>query len=836
MGANLFARPIIPILITVMAGIICGDRLPGYDSWILWVAMLAAVGVAGAWWRKREALALPLTLFLAIGYLSIQPWTAPVFPVQHVIHHADSRKWAVTGVVTDTPVIRPKRIQFTLAATGLKRGKKDFPVCGRIRVSLGDENTVRIRPGDRIQVTGHLKRVHGFHNPGGFNYERYLAFKKIWCRMWVSSRHLIFLERPAAPPVTRWISRIRDAVSGQIDRAVSSDSRPILKALIIGDRSGISPELRQIFSRTGTGHLLAISGLHIGIVASVSFFLLKWLLVFSRFLRRRAWAGKTAAFFTLVPVLVYGVLAGMSPSTQRAVVMISVFLLAYIIGRRHDTANTLAAAGMIILAVFPPALFSISFQLSFAAVGFIILGMSRRWPEISSRKSPARPGLKRIGLLTGTTFLATAGTLPLVMGTFNTVSLIGIGANLIAVPLIGFIVVPIGLFGALAHAFSAALAMYCFQVAGFFLSVSLAVIRFLADCPFAAIKTFSPTRIETVLYYAWVSMGIWLAPAFLSWLRGRHGRQRPGVVADIPVRRLVAAVIIIGAATAVDGGYWIYHRFLHRDLRVTVIDVGTGSAALVEFPRGPVMLIDGGGFTDNTVFDVGARVVAPVLWHQKIMTVDTIVLSHPNSDHLNGLIYIADHFHVKRFWSNGEPAHTYGYRQLMKVVARRRIDAPLFRNLPRIISVHGARVAILYPPATFHPDSNDDADANNHSLVVKISLGKISFLFPGDIEKEAEKELAALQRDALRSTILIAPHHGSRTSSSPDFLDTVSPETVIISCDRAGRYHFPHPTVLKRYRRRGYKIFSTGRSGAIQMVTNGQKIKIRPALEASQGE
>jgi len=250
----------------------------------------------------------------------------------------------------------------------------------------------------------------------------------------------------------------------------------------------------------------------------------------------------------------------------------------------------------------------------------------------------------------------------------------------------------------------------------------------------------------------------------------------------------------------------------------------------VEFPRGPVILIDGGGFSDNSVFDVGARVVAPVLWRKKIMTVDTMVLSHPNSDHLNGLIYIADYFNVKRLWYNGESVDTDGYRDFTAVIAKKKIASPAFRDLTKTHDINGVNVDILYPPKTFLekvPDENW-RDPNNNSLVVKVSMGEVSFLFPGDIEKEAEKELVALKRNALASTILIAPHHGSKTSSTAHFLDAVSPETVIISCARAGRYHFPHPTVLKRYRTRGYQVLSTGSSGAIEIVTDGRKIDIHP--------
>ncbi len=834
MRVNTFARPVIPILIAFMAGIVLGERIPGFRDGAMGGAILAFAGVGWHLWKGKVALVMPVGLILAIGYLSIQPWVAPDFPSHHVIHYADSKKSTVTGIVAEDPIIRPRRRRLILEATDLETGGHHHRICGRIRITVGEEDRIDVQRGDRIRVTGRLKRVYGFHNPGGFNYERYLAFQKIWCRMWVSSRRMIILARPDITTFARQMGQMRQTVSRLIDQSVSGDSRHVLKALVIGDRSGITPPLREVFTRAGIGHLLAISGLHVGIVASVAFFLFRWILSYSRFLLRRAWVGKFAAMLTFIPVLIYGVMAGMSPSTQRAVVMVAVFLLAYLAGKLQDTFNTLAIAGIVILAVYPPAIFSVSFQLSFAAVGFIVLGVSRPWPKNISEGSPASPVLKKtVGLIAGTV-LAILGTLPLVMQTFNEVSFIGVLSNLFAIPLVGFIVVPIGILGMFICSFSAFGATICFGVAGFVLDITLTGTHFLANLPFASVKTISPSPIENVIYYVLVSMGIMLAPALLAYLKGM-GWRRVTLSNGRQIKSLVVIAIIASIAASTDVAYWTYQRYWHRDLKVTIIDVGTGSAAVVEFPRGPVMLIDGGGFSDNTVFDVGARVVAPVLWRKKIMTVDTIVLSHPNSDHLNGLIYIAAHFNVKEMWSNQEAVDTKGYRHLMAAVQNQEILMPPFRHLARRRKINGVTVEVLYPPDDFQSKKATDSwrDTNNNSLVLKVSAGDVSFLFPGDIEKPAEAELGRSIPGALASTVLIAPHHGSRTSSSPGFLNHVSPELVVISCARASRYHFPHPGVIKRYRKAGYQIFTTAINGAVQMATDGHQLKILPTISGA---
>ena len=298
------------------------------------------------------------------------------------------------------------------------------------------------------------------------------------------------------------------------------------------------------------------------------------------------------------------------------------------------------------------------------------------------------------------------------------------------------------------------------------------------------------------------------------------------------------AKILLGLTLLIlvaDIGYWMYQRFWHPDLRVTVIDVGHGSAALVELPGGHTVLVDGGGFSDNSTFDVGERIIAPLLWYKKINTVDTMILSHPNSDHLNGLIYILRNFKVKRVWTNNEAYQTKGYRRFVDVIAHRQIPLETIDRMKRHQRIDGTELELLYPPTNFLKLSHTQKwrNTNNNSLVVKISLNSVSFLFPGDIMSQAERELVSLADGKLDSTVLIVPHHGSRTSSSPQFIDAVSPEVTVVSAGRSSRFRLPHATVLKRYRARGCQIFQTALNGAVQFNTDGRSLDIKPFIEVT---
>jgi len=290
----------------------------------------------------------------------------------------------------------------------------------------------------------------------------------------------------------------------------------------------------------------------------------------------------------------------------------------------------------------------------------------------------------------------------------------------------------------------------------------------------------------------------------------------------------IVAVMTLLILTA-DVCYWLYQRFWHSDLRVTVVDVGDGSAVLLEIPGGTTVMIDGGGFSDNATFDVGARIIAPFLWQKKIKTIDLLILSHPNSDHLNGLIYLADQFNVTALWTNDEQRHTLGYKKLMEVCTRRGIFLPAYTHLAREHLLSGVQLEILYPPLDFLDLRKSDKwrNSNNNSLVLKVSYDATSFLFPGDIMAAAEMELAGSAAGRLASTVLIAPHHGSRSSSSQGFIEKVDPEVVVVSSSRNGRFKFPHPEVLQRYSDLGAGIYRTDLNGAVRLSTNGQRIRIK---------
>ncbi|MBW2010258.1 MAG: DNA internalization-related competence protein ComEC/Rec2 [Deltaproteobacteria bacterium] len=833
-----YSRPVIPLLIFLMFGIVFGWWFPGHVKWAYIIILLNAGWILQKIIRQETAFISPLILFFCLGYLSIQTWATPEFPPDHLIHFTDSERWQIVGTIDDTPIndvtsAYRKKARFILKAERLANKNKSFPVTGKVRVTVYGQRA-EFSIGDRVTFASRIKPIRNFNNPGGFDYERYMAFKGIWVAGYVRGNKIVRLETKSKKRTGRIIEDVRHHIVALIEDSGPGAQTNLLKALIVGQRSSISPALRESFNRAGIGHILAISGLHIGIVASVAFFIFRWLLSRFSFVLWRGWSKKGAALLSLVPVFVYAILAGMAPSTQRAVIMVTVFLMTFLFEREHDLLNTVAVAAMLILVVYPPSLFTASFQLSFSAVLGILFGMSKMQKTVSPEKRPGY-GLGDIFFkLFFVSFFAFLGTLPLAMLYFNRFSLVGLAANLFIIPLIGYIVVPLGLFSVFLYPFSIYGASLGMNICAGVLAKILYIVRFFSDLPFAAVKTFTPTLLEICCYY-------FLFWAILNFKRSKEdhnachlsntGEKSLEKNSSVPKSVKVVFVVVLLVMCA-DVCYWMSERFWHDDLRVTAIDVGQGTSAFLEFPGGYCLLIDGGGFPGDSTFDTGARIIAPFLWRKKIKTVDTLVLSHPDSDHLKGLLYIAEHFNVKNVWTNNETARSVNFQKFMKIIEKNNIHMPLFKDLPHVHVINGVELKILYPPGNFIDKKQTETwrNFNNNSLVVRVRFGSKSFLFPGDIQEDAEGEIVSMAVSDLKSTVLWAPHHGSKSSSTELFLDKVNPEIVIIPSGWKNRFGFPHPSVLKRYKQRGYRIYRTDHNGAVAISTDGQFLRIHSEI------
>jgi competence protein ComEC len=377
----------------------------------------------------------------------------------------------------------------------------------------------------------------------------------------------------------------------------------------------------------------------------------------------------------------------------------------------------------------------------------------------------------------------------------------------LVVPLLGSVAVIVGLIAAgliFLHTGLAAILLFC---AGIVTRVGIWLVAWIGAWPYAALTVVTPTLLELVLLYGLFAC-LFLQVSSLK-----------SQVSTAPRYLLLALLAVLFT----DATFWIWHRYFHRDLRVTFLDVGQGDAVVVELPGSQVMVIDGGGFASED-FDVGEAILAPFLWSRKIGRVDILVMSHPQLDHYGGLTFLAEHFSPREFWFNGQQTEGERFHQLRSVLDRTGVTTSvLCRGTPER-QLAQVRVQIIHPPC-----QQGGLDTNNASLVLRLSYGVIDLLFTGDIEAEGEHVLLSAN-GTLASEIVKVPHHGSRTSSSQAFVTAVAPRMAVASLGYHNRFAFPAAEVVQRYAEQGSQFLRTDQAGAVTVVSDGQSYRIETVL------
>ncbi len=796
-----------------MAGLVSGLywRPPARIIFVLALSFL----VYGIYSLTKRRGVLPgvlfaLGLFLA-GILSINHHVCPDFPDHHIYSWAHNRLVKVEGFLYRPPEVLPSKTRLYIRTQKVWAQKRIFPATGNLLLTIKDcQKNFLIN--NRIIISARIRKPRNFKNPGGFDYVRWLAFQDIYCICHVSTDQRVCRMGAAKnTSFLRSIDELRARVRETIDRFASPPANFVLRALILGERKLIPEDIRESFNRSGTAHILAISGLHIGIVAAFAYFLLRRLLSLSERLLLVANVPKLAAFLSLAPILLYSLIAGASVSVQRAFVMVTTYIVALIFNRERDLYHALALAALVILLMQPSALFGASFQLSFVSVlGILFFSplllslVPKRDRLLQQFKSPLRKKLEsKMILFMVVSVSAILATAPLVAYHFNRVSLSGLIANLIIVPLVGFIVVPLSLLGVLFTPFFSYGAGCLFQVSAFLCNIVIMVANFFSHLPWTNFLVSTPTPSEVAFFY------LFLSALFLWKFSG------------LPKKLLFLSLFLFTINTF----YWQFH-FRPQGFQTIFIDVGQGDAALLRFPQGKTMLIDGGGFYDHS-FDTGKSIIAPLLLRNRIRRIDYLVMSHPHPDHFDGLRFIAENFSIQEFWTNGDWVSDPNFEHLQKILRQKSIVLHTLDSASPDRVIQGVRTEFLHPPPDYcltHHDTN--VRLNNRSLVIRFSYGNVQYLFAGDIHAAAEKKLLSTGA-GVSSLVLKVPHHGSLTSCSIPFVKAVSPRIAVCSAGHQNPFKLPHSQVLQRLRDEGCAVYRTDLDGAIVITADDKGVRVR---------
>jgi competence protein ComEC len=592
--------------------------------------------------------------------------------------------------------------------------------------------------------------------------------------------------------VAEWSAEARGRIRRSIERWVTPFnplSGAIVTAVLIGDRAGLPVHVRERLQAAGTYHVIAISGGNIAILAGLAVGLLMV----------GGIRGRAAAAIAALSLLTYAQVVAAGPSVWRATAMAVLYLAARAVDHRTPPWQAIAVAAALMVVVDPLDVRDAGFILTFGATAALVEG-ARWW----SRRAPGADGLARRSFSGGGWVLASlvaslaveAALMPAAAWLFSRVTFAGVGLNLLAVPLMGVV-----------------------QVAG------MAVVALEAiDVPATAAGWCAHAAASAIVSSAglvdavpWVSSRVpppgagWVAAYYVSLLTVWFSRR--------PWPRMAAAVPLAAAGAVIASGWRPSPDGPADRLRLTMLDVGQSEAMLLELPRGPRILIDSGGAPFGDGFDIGGRVVAPVLWWRGLRTLDGVLITHGDPDHLGGAITLAPIFRPRWFWE-GIVVPTHEPMARVRAAAARggaRVEA-LRAGEERTFG--GTRLRVLHPPA---PDWERPRVRNDDSVVVEVVYRDVAILLTGDISSEVERALVPHLTPA-KHRILKVAHHGSRTSSSTTLLEAWRPELALISAGRGNSFGHPTPQVLDRLAAINARVFRTDRHGQITVETDGRTV------------
>lgn len=725
-----------------------------------YLVIFLPVALSGIFLTRRHTFRLLAWGMLGFlwALLHAQLWQSQRLPAAFA-----GRDLIIDGYIASIPDTYPDSTRFEFDVLTV-RDPAQAQVPRRVRLSWRQAEHEKLQAGDHWQLTVRLKQPRGFYNPGSFDYEAWLLQHQIGATGYVRP------EGDNQRLSSGWwpypVQRLRQVILQRINTALADQPfRNVIAALVLGVQSELSEEQWRVFRVTGTAHLIAISGLHISLIAGLVFFLCRRAWARSFRLTTCCAAPRAAAVLAILAAGFYCALAGFSIPTQRSLVMIVVVFGFIALLRESRPSYTLAIALLAVLLWDPFAVLTIGFWLSYGAVAIILF-------MLSGRRSPQALWWQSIKLQVAISI----GLIPLLIAMFEQVPVLSPLANLVAVPLVTYVIVPLALIGTCLLFIWSFTGEWLLLACHYLLNALWWLLEGMANLPLASVAI--PYVSGVALTLALLGLGLM------------------GLPRGLPARWLGLLGLLPLLFPTLPRPNW-------GEAHVTLLDVGQGLSVVVETQQHVLVFDTGPRFSDR--FDTGKAVIVPYLHHRGWRSVDTLIISHGDNDHIGGAASLAEQIPVQQI--------------LTSVPEQIDWAAVTVCRAGQQWDWEGVHFLIL------HPVSYDDhlgRAGNNHSCVLRVSLGEQHVLLTADIEAIAERQLLVNAPQQLAADILVVPHHGSKTSSTLAFIQQIQPRYALFAVGQANRFGFPHPSVAQRYHDAGITLLDTAHSGAIEFKLQSQ--------------
>lgn len=660
----------------------------------------------------------------------------------------------IKEMVTIISDIQEKEYKKVCTAKIVRNNKK---ILINIKMS---QDIPSIKYGDSLYIEGEFKQPEEARNYKGYNYKQYLKTKKIIGTVELEKAKILKSSNGS------FIHNIQKYIKDTINGTLTDEEGNLLLAILLGDKDKLSEDIQESFKTSNLSHMLAVSGAHVSYI----------ILGLTYVLQNSIIGKKNGKIVCIIFLLVFMAITNFTPSVTRACIMAVLTLFSGIIYRKSDVYTNISVAALITLIFNPYNLLDLGFQLSYGGTIGIIIFIKR----IQEKKSNSKVinYIKQMALVS---IYANIIIIPIMMYHFNTVSFTFIISNIMASPILGIIVITGFLFiitSITVKPLTRLIAIFIKPI----LSILIKISQICSKLPFSNILVVTPYMFNVISYYAII----------LYCIKSKKNNKCKIIICLLIVLILINFIIYI----------------FPQKLRIFFIDVGQGDSTLIITPDKKTVLIDGGG---SDSFDVGEKVLLPYLLDRRILKVDYVLISHFDTDHCGGILTIMEKVKVKNIIISEQAEHSENYERFKKLMINKKIRLIEVKKGDKIKIGRYSEFKILFPTSRLLSEN----PLNNNSIVAQFNYNNFKMLFTGDIEKLAEQQILKTEKAEIRADILKVAHHGSKTSSIPEFIKAVRPKIALIGVGKNNTFGHPNQQTIKNLENIKCRIYRTDLQGEI---------------------